>query len=330
MKIFNLGDMNWNESQLIYHALAHKNIEGLVLHSTKDKFVCLGMPQNPKDELNLDYCNENGIKIFRREIGGGTVWLDRNQVFYSLILRRDNKDVPALPKHFFKKFLQPVIEACNELGLKAEYRPTCDLLVNGKKISGNGGGDIGDCKVMAGGLLLDFDYESMANVLRMSSDLRKKYLEAMKENMTTIGQEKQNYPSKEEIFSILREKFQDFLGPMQEATLGDEIKDMIKELDEHYSSDAWLYQRGVKNPGREIKVREGVYLFETEFDTKNGPVEILCETHEEHIQKITFSNPSLISPEKRKNLEESLIGAEYDKRNIIYVISNVPGLQTDK
>ena len=330
MKIFNLGDMNWNESQLIYHALAYKNIEGLVLHSTKDNFVCLGMPQNPKDELDLNYCQDKGIKIFRREIGGGTVWLDRHQVFYSVILHRDNEIVPALPKQFFMKFLQPVIETCNELGLKAEYRPTCDLLVNGKKISGNGGGDIGDCKIMAGGLLLNFDYESMANVLRMSSDLREKYLEAMRENMTTIGQEKQDVPSKELIFSILREKFQDFLGSMEDSTVDNDITDMMKELDERYSSDAWLYQRGVKNLGREVKVREGVYLFEAAINTQNGPVEILCETHEDLIRKITFSNPALITTANMKILEESLIGAEYDKRNILYVIDNVPGLQTDK
>ena len=326
MKIFNLGDMDWNESQLIYHALAYKNIEAIVLHSTKDNFVCLGMPQNPKDELDLKYCEEKGIKIFRREIGGGTVWLDKNQVFYSIILHRDNKDVPALPKRFFMKYLQPVIETCSELGLKAEYRPTCDLLVNGKKISGNGGGDIGDCKIMAGGLLIDFDYESMARVLQMSSDMRKKYLHAMKENMTTIKQEKQEVPSKKEIFSILLEKFEDFLGPMQEGIIDNDIKDMMKELDERYSSDDWLYQRGIKNPGREIKVREGVYLFEFVLDTQEGPVEIMCETNEEIVQKVTFPNSSIISSEKMKIIQDTLIGLEYDKRNIIYEISNVPGL----
>ena len=90
VKLFRLGDIFWEDTQLIYHALANLNIEALVLDSPKEKYVCLGFHQNPDDELDLDYCRNNNIGVFRREIGGGSVWLDNRQVFYNIILRKDN------------------------------------------------------------------------------------------------------------------------------------------------------------------------------------------------------------------------------------------------
>ena len=167
MKLFVLEDLEWKESQLVYHALAQLNIEALVLDSPKQPYVCLGLPQNPTDELDMDHCHPNDIGIFRREIGGGIVFLNNDQVFYNLIVRRDRKDVPRIPENFFRKFLRPVIQALDDLGMKAEYRPLCDLLVNGRKISGNGGGEIGDCMVLAGGLMLDFDLETMSRIMRL-------------------------------------------------------------------------------------------------------------------------------------------------------------------
>jgi lipoate-protein ligase A len=318
MKFFNLGKLNWKQTQLIYHALAYKNIESLVLNSPNESFICVGLPQDPRDELDINYCKKNNISIFRREIGGGTVFLDDNQIFYNLILNRNNPIVPHFPERFFQKFLQPVLQTYHELGISAEFRPLCDLIVNEKKISGNGGGEVGECKVLAGNILLDFNYEGMARAISSPDSLRRKFLEMMHKNITTVKKELNIIPKNEEICSILVSKFEDIIGPLTEGKVDSEITKKMLELDKQYSSDKWLYQRGTKQIGREIKVREGVFLFQNTFDTNDGNYSVTCEIEKNLIKKVTFTNDHLISDSNKKKLKEKLIGLKYDRK----IISN--------
>ena len=323
MKLFILDKLPWKQTQLIYHALAHMNIEGLVLHSTKEKYMCVGLHQNPRDEIDIDYCKENNIGIFRREIGGGIVLLDNNQIFYHLILRRNHPKVPYAPDSFFRRFLQPVLQTYHELEIKAEYRPLCDLVVNNKKISGNGGGEVGECKVLGGGLLLDFDYQQMANAVLSSNGMNTRFLDMMKNNITTVRQELGHVPSKDEIYSILATKFEKLLGPMTLGKLDNEIKDKMEKLNKHYSSDTWLYQRGVKHIGREIKVCEGVFLFHKELDLPNNRVQVICEIEENKIKNVSFPKPFPLSDVNPKKIIDDLVGLDYDKKNIESEIMNL-------
>jgi lipoate-protein ligase A len=316
MKFFNLGDLDWKQTQLIYHALAYENIESLVINSPKENFICVGLSQDPRDELDINYCKKNNIGIFRREIGGGTVLLDNNQLFYNLILNRNNPIVPRIPKIFFQKFLQPVLQTYHEFGISAEYRPLCDLIVNEKKISGNGGGEIGECKVLAGNIILDFNYEVMAKAILSPDSLREKFLEMMHKNITTVKRELDIIPKKEEICSTLSSKFENLLGPMKREKVDSEIVKKMTELDKLYTSDKWLYQRGTNQIGREIKVREGVFLFQNTFDTNDGNYGVTCEIDKNLIKKVTFTNDHLISDINKKKFKEKVIGLKYD-RNII-------------
>ncbi len=323
MKLFNLGELPWKKSQLIYHALAYQHIEGLVLHSTKESYMCVGLHQDPKVEIDVDFCAENDIGIFRREIGGGIVLLEKKQIFYHLILHRNNPIVPRIPNNFFKKFLQPVIAAYHDLGIGAEYRPLCDLVVNNKKISGNGGGEVGECKVLGGGILLDFDYDKMAKAVKSPPSMKKRYLELMKDNMTTVRQELGFIPSYNEICSQLTTRFKELLGPLEQSKVDDDIKNKMIELDDHYSTEKWLYQRGVKQIGREIKIREGVFLFHENFEISHKKVGITFETEENKIRKVTFSPSSSISVTYQKNIKEKVIGLEYDKNILENLITDL-------
>ncbi|KYK21412.1 hypothetical protein AYK24_09145 [Thermoplasmatales archaeon SG8-52-4] len=317
MKLFNLGELNWRQSQLIYHALAYKNIESLVFHSSKDSFMCVGLHQDPRDELDIDYCKKNSIGIFRREIGGGTVLLDKDQIFYNLILNRNHPKVPFVPESFFRRFLQPVIDTFNELGIPAKYRSLCDLVVNGKKISGNGGGEIGECKVLGGSILLDFDYERMANSMLLPADIRSRFVDLMKSNLTTVEKELGFIPKKEKICSILSNKFEELIGPLTNGSVDLEINKKMAELDKHYSSDSWLYQRGTKQIGKEVKVCEGVYIFYNVFDTKNGSLEVTFEIKDNIVKKITFSDSKIMSNITSKKFQENFANKIYD-RNKLY------------
>ncbi len=312
MKLFILGDVEWKQTQLIYHALAYENIESLVLSSPIDSYVSVGLHQNPQDELDLKYCIDKNIGIFRREIGGGTVLLDNHQLFYNLILHRNNSQVPYAPEAFFRRFLHPVIQTYRELGISVEYRPLCDLVVNEKKISGNGGGEIGDCKVLGGSILLDFNHELMARVVNLTDDLRERFLELMKSNLTTVNRELGIIPSKDDIYPILAPKFQELLGPMTIGKVDSKIKNKMIELEKLYFSDKWLFQKGTKQIWREIKVREGAILFHKSLNTSNGYVGVTCLIEKNKVKKVTFSNRFLQSNFNQHEIENRIINREFE------------------
>ena len=82
MKLYRLGTVGWQDSQLLYHALPRLGREGLILLSPGSPYVCTGYFQDVEQEVEVELCRQSGIPIFRREVGGGAVYLDGEQLFY--------------------------------------------------------------------------------------------------------------------------------------------------------------------------------------------------------------------------------------------------------
>jgi lipoate-protein ligase A len=262
MKIYNPGKVPWQESQLIYHALAHLGREALSLVSPATPYVCIGFHQEAEQEVDLSYCTAHDIPVFRRDLGGGAVYLDGDQLFFHLILHKDN---PAIPKHkemFYKKFLQPVIEVYRRIGIRAEYKPINDVIVETRKISGTGVGEIRDCIVFVGNLIVDFNYDMMARILKVPDEkFRDKVHKTLTENLSTIrrelGEAKADRWGETELNALLAEEFERLLGPMEVGEKDDALKNKMNELGLQMMTDDWLFQKGKRVTGRDIKIREG-------------------------------------------------------------------------
>ncbi len=104
MKLYNLGKVPWQETQLIYHALAHLGRESLVLVSPASPYVCIGYHQDVTHEIDIDFCRENNIPIFRREVGGGAVFLDGGQLFFISFSGKITRQSLPRKKPFTKNF----------------------------------------------------------------------------------------------------------------------------------------------------------------------------------------------------------------------------------
>ena len=113
MKVFYLDSVAWHDSQLLYHTLPRLNREGLLLLSPHSAYVCIGYFQDAKQEIDVEFCEENKIPIFRREVGGGAVYLDNNQLFYQLVIHKNNPLVPKTKEAFYQKFLHAPIDAAH-------------------------------------------------------------------------------------------------------------------------------------------------------------------------------------------------------------------------
>jgi lipoate-protein ligase A len=263
MKLYNPGKIPWQESQLIYHALAKLGRESLCLVSPATPYVCIGFHQDVKQEVDIDFCRAHSIPIFRREVGGGAVFLDGNQLFFQLIFKRDNPIAPQRISAFYKKFLQPVIEVHHRIGIQAVYKPINDLVVETRKISGSGAAEIGDCIVFVGNLILDFDYETMSRVLKIPDEkFRDKVKKTIEENLSTIrrelGEARSIQWDEQTLNNMVAEEFTKVVGPLAPADKDDRLIKKMKMLESSMIDDTWLYRKGKRVEGRVVKVRAGL------------------------------------------------------------------------
>ena len=96
-----------------------------------DNSVIVGRNQNAEAEINRAFVEAHGIKVIRRNTGGGAVFHDLGNLNYSFIT-----DAEGLEKDTLRAFLDPVVEALRSMGLDAESSGRNDILVSGKKVSG--------------------------------------------------------------------------------------------------------------------------------------------------------------------------------------------------
>ena len=311
MKLYRLGTVSWQDSQLLYHALPRLGREGLTLLSPGSPYVCIGYFQDAEQEVDLDLCRQRGIPVFRREVGGGAVYLDGEQLFYQLIIHRDNPLLPAGWEAFYRHFLQAPINAYRALGIPAEYRPVNDIIANGRKISGNGAAEIGDYYILVGNLIVDFDYEMMVRVLRVPDEkFRDKVYKTLQDNLSTIRRELGFAPPREELWDLLAAKFAEMLGPLEvETTVDAAWRAQADTLAATMLTDEWLYRRGRPREGRAVTIRAGVQVLQKMYKAPGGLIRATVEMQEGVIAAVSFSGDFFFYPAHRlADLEAALVG----------------------
>jgi lipoate-protein ligase A len=311
MYLFDLGHLPGQQSMLIFHALARMNVEALVLVSPEVPLVSVGYFQDAQAEVDLRYCQQVELPIMRREIGGGATYLDGNQIFYQVIMRRDNARLPGNIAQIYERFSQPAVETYAEFGIETHFRSVNDIVTTeGRKIAGEGGADIGPCMVFVGGILMDFDYLTMSKVLKVPDEkFRDKVFKSMEENLTTMRRELGEAPPRHDVRSVLVEKFQNFLGPLEPASLNREIMVKMEQLERQFTSPEFLYKKTPK-VAKGVKIREGVEVLYGLHKAPGGLIRTVQEVADEQIQDVGISGDFTFYPKvELGHLEGELQGA---------------------
>jgi lipoate-protein ligase A len=94
--------------------------------------VVVGKHQNTLAEINYRFIRDNNIRIARRLTGGGAVYHDAGNINFSFIRQGEQGKLVN-----FAGFIEPITRFLTSVDIEANRGLKNEILVNGKKISGN-------------------------------------------------------------------------------------------------------------------------------------------------------------------------------------------------
>jgi lipoate-protein ligase A len=315
---FNVGKLPGQQSMLVFHALARMGVEALVIVSPKSPLASIGYFQDAENELDLSFCRKHGIPFMRREIGGGATYLDENQIFYQVIWKRSNPRFPGEMRRIFERLSIPACETYRKFGIEASFRQENDIVTQeGKKIAGEGGGDIGECMVFVGGILLDFDYETMSKILKVPDEkFRDKVYKSMEENVTTMKRELSDIPPREEIVQTLIREYEKLIGKLEPAEMDARLVESMNTLEKQFTSNRFLFKKTRRKP-KGIKIRGGVEIRYGIHKAKGGLIRTVEELEERKITEIGISGDFQFYPkDDLTSMEVELRDAEFEEEGL--------------
>lgn len=285
IRLIDLGPAPFWQTQAAYHAVAGLMGEGtpdtIILVSPRTPYLCLGYHDHYRAVLDPVAVARRGLPVMRRRVGGGTTYLDGEQIFYQCVFH--HRRVPALFGAVYERMLGAPLAVLRGLGLPATLRDTVELEVEGRRVAGIGGGRIGEAAVVVGNLLRDFDYGAMAEVWRAPwPRFRALAAEALAERVTTLRRLGVVMPLGE-LTARLREAYAASLGrPLVAGRLTPAERRYARRLGARMLAHEYVTMRDEVAPsGRPLKVAGGVFIHAVETHLDGVRVRASLRVHGE-------------------------------------------------
>lgn len=198
--------------------------------------VVIGKNQNAFLELNMQYIKDSQIHIARRITGGGAVYHDLGNVNYTFISKKKGNDGID-----FEHFTKPILEALSTLGLSASLSGRNDILIDGKKISGNAQHSSSGKVLHHGTLLFDSDLSVLTNALKVDEEkFKAKAIKSVRSRVTNI---------KEQLGDINVSDFINLIASFlikkyNPETISPPSYQQISTLVNKYTSFEWIFPEG--------------------------------------------------------------------------------------
>jgi lipoate---protein ligase len=140
--------------------------ETLRFWSSDDYCVVVGRAGKISEECVKETCEEDGIRVLRRISGGGTVLQGPGCINFSLILFYNSNNSYLNTTDSYKYILGEIASELRSTGLPVEVMPISDIIVNGRKISGNAQCRKKQYFLHHGTILLDMDAAKIQKYLK--------------------------------------------------------------------------------------------------------------------------------------------------------------------
>lgn len=298
LRLLDLGGVSGVRTQAVYHALCDSVSAGgqdtLAIMYPTNPYVSVGFHRDLATEVDTDFCAARGLPVYRRRVGGGTVYLDADQVFFQLIV--NERHVRMSVERAYTELLAPAARAYQALGVRAERMGINDLAVDGRKLSGTGMASIGDAVVLVGNVIRDVNHATMARILRLPDATAAAWVEAsMRRWVTSIRGELGSAPAYDVVANELRVAYQGWAGePLEPGVLTDHETGLVDAMEERLQSAEWLtrdeYERATARPSpvRRVKIRAGRWDGFFAWDGGSGLARVYVSADDGTIESLRF------------------------------------------
>lgn len=264
LRIVDAGVVGAARSQALWHGIADAMTAGdapvLSLCRPATPYVCLGY-HGRIDEIDGEACRHAGVAVLRRQVGGGPVWIDADQLFFQITMPW--QDAPARVDQLYAKLLAPAVDAFRAIGLPALLRGVNDIAIGDRKISGTGAGRIGDGVTVVGNLLYRFPHDRMAAILALPSEhARAECLRLMHQRVGSVEAEGAARPSDHAAKQALVDAYARRLGRTAVAsTLTPAEQAAVASWETRVADPAWVAGSALpRAPLRQVKICADVFV----------------------------------------------------------------------
>lgn len=143
--------------------------------------VIFGRNQVLENEVNVAYCREHNIKLYRRKSGGGCVYADMDNLMLSFITTEENVNFA------FNRFVNMILLVLRRLGIEATGTQHNDIMIGDRKACGTACYHVGGRSIVHSTMLYDTNMEHMLNAITPGPEkLEKKGIQSVRQRITLL------------------------------------------------------------------------------------------------------------------------------------------------
>ena len=143
--------------------------------------VIFGRNQVLENEVNVAYCREHGISLYRRKSGGGCVYADMDNLMLSFVTSEENVNFA------FNRFVNMVLLVLRKLGIAATGTSHNDIMIGDRKVCGTACYHLDGRCIVHSTMLFDTNMDHMLNAITPSKEkLAKKGIESVRQRITLL------------------------------------------------------------------------------------------------------------------------------------------------
>lgn len=126
--------------------------------------VMIGRNQLLESEVNIPYCKEHHIQIIRRKSGGGCIYVDSGCILFSCITHDNEVNL------VFSQYINRIVKMLNSMNIPAKPGGRNDIMLDGKKNSGNAFYHVPGRSIVHGTMLYDTHLQNMVASITPSEE----------------------------------------------------------------------------------------------------------------------------------------------------------------